>query len=229
MFAELSLIFLIEIQSIRGCIHAAGSDAAKQAAESTAVLPVLNTIQLKSDLVNLIGEERIERSILNGGTSAISCWKSYWIPGTEEINVVIEYKIKIPVPLMKSPSVKLKDEFKVSAWNGYQKDRKGNEDGQIVYITEKGTVWQSEYQCSYLQLSILFVQYSEFKNMRNEGGGKYHKCEQCVYGQAMNGVYITSYGNRYHNSLNSSSLKRTIRAVHKSEVAGRGGCSKCAK
>ena len=104
IFAVLSLIFLIEIQSIRGCIHAAGSDAAKQAAESTAVLPVLNTIQLKSNLVNLIGEERIERSILNGGTSAISCWKSYWIPGTEEINVVIEYKIKIPVPLLKSPS-----------------------------------------------------------------------------------------------------------------------------
>ena len=72
MFAVLSLIFLIEIQSIRGYIHAAGSDAAKQAAESTAVLPVLNTIQLKSNLVNLIGEERIERSILNGGTSAIS-------------------------------------------------------------------------------------------------------------------------------------------------------------
>ena len=208
---------------------AAGSDAAKQAAESTAVLPVLNTIQLKSDLVNLIGEERIERSILNGGTSAISCWKSYWIPGTEEINVVIEYKIKIPVPLLKSPSVKLKDEFKVSAWNGYQKDRKGNEDGQIVYITEKGTVWHSDYQCSYLQLSIQYVQYSELQNMRNEGGRKYHKCEQCVYGKAMNGVYITSYGNRYHNSLNCSSLKRTIRAVHKSEVAGRGGCSKCAK
>lgn len=229
MFAVLSLIFLIEIQSIRGCIHAAGSDAAKQAAESTAVLPVLNTIQLKSDLVNLIGEERIERSILNGGTSAISCWKSYWIPGTEEINVVIEYKIKIPVPLLKSPSVKLKDEFKVSAWNGYQKDRKENEDGQIVYITEKGTVWHSDYQCSYLQLSIQYVQYSELQKMRNEGGGKYHKCEQCVYGQAMNGVYITSYGNRYHNSLNCSSLKRTICAVHKSEVAGRGGCSKCAK
>ena len=229
MFAVLSLIFLIEIQSIRGYIHAAGSDAAKQAAESTAVLPVLNTIQLKSDLVNLIGEERIERSILNGGTSAISCWKSYWIPGTEEINVVIKYKIKIPVPLLKSPSVKLKDEFKVSAWNGYQKDRKGNEDGQIVYITEKGTVWHSDYQCSYLQLSIQYVQYSELQNMRNEGGGKYHKCEQCVYGKAMNGVYITSYGNRYHNSLNCSSLKRTIRAVHKSEVAGRGGCSKCAK
>lgn len=59
MFAVLSLIFLIEIQSIRGCIHAAGSDAAKQVAESTAVLPVLNTIQLKSDLVNLIEKKEL--------------------------------------------------------------------------------------------------------------------------------------------------------------------------
>ena len=100
---------------------------------------------------------------------------------------------------------------------------------RLSISTEKGTVWHSDYQCSYLQLSIQYVQYSELQNMGNEGGGKYHKCEQCVYRQAMNGVYITSYGNRYHNSLNCSSLKRTIRAVHKSEVAGRGGCSKCAK
>ena len=57
MFAVLSLIFLIEIQSIRGCIHAAGSDAAKQAAESTAVLPVLNTIQLKSIIETKRGAE----------------------------------------------------------------------------------------------------------------------------------------------------------------------------
>lgn len=229
LFAVLSLIFLIELQSIKGSIHAAGSNAAKQAAEKTAFLPALNTIQLKADLVNLIGEERIERSILDGGTSAISCWKSYWIPGTEEIHVIIEYKIKLPIPLLKSPSAKLKDEFQVSAWTGYQKDRMGEDDGQIVYITDQGTVWHADYQCTYLQLSIQYVPYSELKNVRNEEGGRYHKCEKCVYGKAMNGVYITNYGNRYHNSLNCSSLKRTIRAVEKSKVAGRGGCSKCAK
>lgn len=228
-FAVLSLIFLIELQSIRENIHAAGSNAAKQAAEATAILPVLNTVQLKADMINLIGEERINRSILDGGTSAISCWKSYWIPGTEEIHVIIEYKVKIPIPLLKSPSARLKDEFKVSAWNGYQKDRMGETDGQIVYITDQGTVWHADYQCTYLQLSIQYVPYDEVEEMRNESGGKYHRCERCVYGQAMNGVYITGYGNRYHNSLNCSSLKRTIRAVNKSEVAGRGGCSKCAK
>lgn len=228
-FAVLSLIFLIELQSIRENIHAAGSNAAKQAAESTAMIPVLNTIQFKANLINLIGEERINRSILDGGTSAISCWKSYWIPGTEEIHVIIEYKVKLPIPLLKSPSARIKDEFQVSAWNGYQKERMGDENGQIVYITDRGTVWHADYQCSYLQLSIQYVPYEELKDVRNEDGGRYHRCERCVYGQAMSGVYITGYGNRYHNSLNCSSLKRTIRAVDKSEVAGRGGCSKCAK
>ena len=42
----------------------AAQNAAKSAAEDTAVIPVLNTIKLKSDIVDIIGEERIDRSII---------------------------------------------------------------------------------------------------------------------------------------------------------------------
>ena len=173
LFAALCLIWMIEIQSIKIGVKQAAYSAAKSAAEDTAVIPVLNTIKLKSDIIRLLGKERIERSII-----------------------------------------------------GYGKDKK-TEDSEIVYITEKQSVYHEDYHCSYLQLSIRFVPYEQLEEIRNENGGIYYACEKCVYGDASTGVYITENGSKYHNSLGCSGLKRTIRAVKKTEVQGIGGCSRC--
>ena len=77
LFASVCLIWMIEVQSIRISILTAAQSAAKSAAEDTAILPVLNTIKLKKDIISFIGEDRINRSIIQGGTSGISCWKSH--------------------------------------------------------------------------------------------------------------------------------------------------------
>ena len=229
LFAALCLIYLIEIQSIKVSIKNASWNAAKCAVEDTATVPVLTSIKLKSDIIDMIGEERIERSILEDGSSSITCWKSYMSPASGELNIVVEYKVKIPLPLFGNPSAKLREEFRMSAWTGYQDRGEKEGDSEIVYITDTGLVYHEDYQCSYLQLSIRFVPYSGLSFMRNEYGGKYYACEKCVFGSSLAGVYITESGNRYHNSLTCSGLKRTIHAVERSEVGMRGACSRCSK
>lgn len=69
---------------------------------------------------------------------------------------------------------------------------------------------------------------SELNSLRNESGGKYHACEKCVHGSSKgSNVYITDQGDRYHNSLTCSGLKRTVYTARISEVPGKRACSKC--
>ncbi len=145
-----------------------------------------------------------------------------------EVNICVEYKVKLPIPLPGNYSAKYAENIKMSAWNGYQDGEDTEGEDELVYITELGTVWHRSATCPYLQLSIQYVPYTGLGNMRNESGGRYHACERCVIGTTMTGIYITQYGDRYHNSLNCSGLKRTIRTIKKSQTAGKRGCSKCA-
>ena len=228
LFAAVCLIWMIEVRSIRISVLNAAVQAAKSAAEETAVIPVLNTVRLRSDIVSLIGEERIQRSIIRGGTSGISCWKSYVSPFTGDMQITVEYPVQIPLPLFGSPEAELKEEFTVSAWTGSGAGTGGNGgDGGIVYVTDNRAVYHEDPDCTYLQLSIRFVPADKLEEIRNSGGGRYHACDKCVFGQAMTGVYITEDGGKYHNSLSCSGLKRSVYAVEKSELSGIGGCSRC--
>ena len=92
LFAALCLIWMIEIQSIKIGVKQAAYSAAKSAAEDTAVIPVLNTIKLKSDIIRLLGKERIERSIIVDGSEGISCWNSYLSSKTGEMNIHVKYE-----------------------------------------------------------------------------------------------------------------------------------------
>lgn len=227
LFAAVCLVWMIEIRSIRISIHSASINAAKSAAEDTAVIPVLNTIQMKSDIVSLVGEERIERSLIEGGCSGISCWKSYVSPVTGDMEITVEYSVQAPLPVFGDPSADLEEKFTLSGWTGISGTDRNGGDSDIVYITDNRAVYHEDYSCSYLHLSIRFVPAAELDGMRNGSGGRYYACDKCVFGEAMTGVYITEDGSKYHNSLNCSGLKRSIHAVERSQVVGMGGCSRC--
>ena len=227
LLAILSLVYLLEMQSIHISAVNALQGAAKIAAEDVVTVPVLNPVKMKSDVVELMGTERIERSIIRGGTAGIHCWYSRYDRQTGMITAKVHYKMQLPFPGFHHIGLQKTEELQVRAWTGYEKLGVERDDNEIVYITATGTVYHKDYHCSYLQPSIQYVPQAQVDHLRNKDGGKYHACARCMRGTSMGGVYITDYGRNYHSSVQCSGLKRTIRAVKKSQCGGRPACSKC--
>lgn len=229
LFAVLCLVYLIEIQIIQTTVYAAALNAAKVCTQDTAVISILNPMKLESEMVEFIGKDRLENSIISGGSKGLHCATSYVSPESKILNIVVRYQMQLPFPKFMNLTVKCREEFRLSSWNGYVKPQMQSEDDSLVYITKNGIVYHEDYQCSHLQLSVRFIAYGEVSGLRNEYGGKYYKCEKCVHGDVLAGVYISDSGNRYHGSLNCSGIKRTIYTVPKSQVFGRRGCLRCVK
>lgn len=228
-FAVLALFYMIEVMSIRTTIRDGMQYAAKEAAEDIYLNPVVTPGNLEADIVSAIGGERLERSIVVNGSGGIHCEKSRMSVLTGILELKVNYKIKLPVPVFAAAAVNMEESMRMKGWNGYIRSGFGQENEETVYVTENGMVYHKDYHCNYLELSIRMVPYEQVDSLRNESEGKYHACERCVHGGAANEVYITDYGERYHNSLSCSGLKRTVYAIPLTEAVGKGACSKCGR
>lgn len=198
-------------------------------AESFAEIPVLNPISLHADLVNAVGKERMDRSMIVGGSGGVSCKKSWAIPGMGVLELTAEYEVELPVPVFHIPVLHYKEKMRMKTWTGYVKTYEaGIGDNELVYVTETGIVYHRNYQCTYLEPSVRSVAKTQLGELRNSSGGIYHLCERCGWmpGNDDN-CYVTDYGDRYHTSLSCSGLKRKVYTVPLSEVKGKGACSKC--
>lgn len=226
--AVVSLLYLMEIMALRTSVRCglqyAGKIAAGEAYIVTAVMPS----QLEKDVIHAIGADRLERSIILGGCNGIRCDESRVSLRTGIGKLTASYQIRLPVLLFKVPPIEYREEIRIKVWSGYEKEDFLTDDEETVYITETGLVYHRDYHCTHLELSIRMVSSAELESLRNNSGGRYYPCGQCVR-LGKNGVYITNTGDRYHSSLSCSGLKRTIYAVPVSEAVGRRACSRCGK
>lgn len=229
VLAALMLFYMIEVMSIRTAIRDGMQYAAKEAAANSFVHPWLTPGGLEADIVSAVGSERLERSIVVNGSGGIHCEKSRMSAVTGILEMKVTYQVKLPIPVFAAASVPMEESMRMKGWNGYVSTGFGQQDEETVYVTENGMVYHRDYHCSYLELSIRAVPYGQVDSLRNEGQGKYHACERCARGGAADEVYITDYGDRYHNSLSCSGLKRTIYAIPLTEAVGKGACSKCSR
>ena len=225
--AAVCLIYLLEIMAIQTAVRSGLHLAGRNLSAEMYTLPVVRPATLEADVVSAIGTERLERSIIVGGSSGLHLEESQVSALTAVAQLVVTYEVDLPIPVFSISGIPYRQEIKIKGWCGYVATGLGNTTEETVYVTETGLVYHKNYHCTYLDLSIQPVAAQNVSDLRNSSGGKYYACERCHPSASAKMVYITGYGDRYHSELSCSGLKRTVYAVPLSEAIGKGACSKC--
>lgn len=173
-FAVICLIYLFEIMAIQTAVQSGLQYAGKIIMEESYPLAVINPASVEEKVVNAIGAERMERSILEGGSTGIDCSGSYMSLGTGIGKLKAEYQIRIPVPFFYTDGITRTESIRIKAWTGYEKGIPDISKEDTVYVTETGLVYHKDYHCTYLDLSIRRVEFSTIDSLRNTDGGKYY-------------------------------------------------------
>lgn len=165
------------------------------------------------------------------GLKHVNMALSSFLQEEDVIDLVLTYQISTPFGIVKLPGNFFIQRARVRAWTGRstaEADEGEDEDDPIVYVTETGSVYHIDADCTYLQLSVRSVDIEALYTLRNSSGAKYYACELCGGDGDLNTtVYITEDGTRYHNTLSCSGLKRTTRQIPLSEAGDLRACSRC--
>lgn len=228
LYASLCLIWLLEIRVIQTSVRSGLQAAGKEIASNSSIQGFLQLTELEEKMISAIGTERMDRSILVGGSGGLQCEKSYVIPGSGIYELKVKYQVKIPVPFFSIGAMTYEEGMRIKGWNGYKKEIFTEfPDKKMVYVTETGMVYHLDYHCNYLDLSIRGIVKGALEEERNVNGEKYVACPLCTKKGGSDRVYVTNYGNRYHGTLSCVGLKRKVYAVPIEEVKGKVVCSKC--
>lgn len=226
-FAVLTLLNLMELCRIQGMLNVSLQNSAETLGMYGYLLPGEEEgaeLVLGTGACIMYAQNRLPEEIREQGS--VSLLGSRY--GDQMVKLQAEYKRKVGY-LFFIPEVKVTCRGCVRAWMGdTQQERENGSYEEMVFVTEHGQVYHTSSACRHLSVKISAGSKGKISSMRNESGERYHACEKCVGGGAVNDLlYVTSSGNRYHNSSECSGLKRSVRLVKHSEVAGYPVCSTC--
>ncbi|NLZ83183.1 MAG: hypothetical protein GX915_05925 [Clostridiales bacterium] len=194
----------------------------------------INSGMLKLYSSKYIERERINHSFILDGFDGLSFYETSVLKEDEFIDIVVKYKIRLPISLFLLDDMEMVQRVKLRGWTGIQikPNYSVNEDSgedTIVYVTKTGTVYHRNRNCSHIKLSVRGV-LGIPSQLRNDNGGKYYPCEKCC--KEDKGItstyYITSDGVRYHSIRDCSKIKRTVKEVNLSSVIdSKSPCKRC--
>ncbi len=216
LFLGLFRVELVEMQ-----VNQALSYTVSKLAMETGV-DLLPDVKSRMVFIDQLKEQGCKESYLQNG------WQGVRLSTVQSdltmMRLTATYHINLPISLFGKQFVEVTQSAVARRWTGYAKEMYQND--RWVYVTPYGIAYHKSPSCRYLDLSIWATRRGGISTMRNQDGEKYHPCDICVNG-ANETLYITDYGNVYHESLGCRNLKRTLYRVMLSEVKGRSPCQKC--
>ena len=244
LFAVINILFAVNIIGTQSRINAALHQTGNKMAfagyvyERTAgsVLPdalagvAMTEVYAKGQILEYVGRNYLEQSCVQGGARGLSFGGSSVMGDGDMIDLNVTYKVRPFSEIMGFGGFTMAQRYYGRAWTGYDVteyvcDLK--QEDPMVYVTETGTVYHMDRNCTYLNPTVRSVPAITVQDRRNQSGAKYYACELCGAGVEMGQVYITEEGSRYHNRIDCAGLKRTIYTIPLSQAGARGRCSKC--
>ena len=224
-----SILFFFRVMEIELVVQHALNDTARQLAISLADEVSEQDVMIAQMLFwSELGKEELTEQYVLGGRGGISLAQSGF--DAREVRLRANYQIRLPVRIFWSRAFTMEQRADCRKWNGWSAGEQDDGADRWVYITQTGTVYHCERTCTHLDLSIRSVSKEQIGSLRNENGERYRRCSQCTREENELGIfYITNQGNRYHNSLNCSGMKRTVYMVRMSDIEGRSPCSRCGR
>ncbi len=194
-------------------------------------------LYVKQEIGNFLGETYLEKSPVHNGINGLQFWESDISTKGDVFEIIVTYKISPYGSLAAFHPFRMTNRYYGHLWNGYALPTESDEKTALVYITERGTVYHKDRNCSHIKLSVRETTLQNALSVHNFYGEKYQPCTLCGStpgGETEQGkdgfmVWITSDGNSIHYNRSCSSLKRTVREVTVNEVAGLKPCSRCGK
>lgn len=183
-----------------------------------------------SQVLKSVGRDYLDKSCVKNGAAGISFQGTSIMQGNDIIEICLSYQLEPVFPITGFTGLAVNQRYYGRAWTGYDVETDISdftEDDPMVYITETGTVYHTNRECTYLNLSVQAVGADAIVDFRNQSGGKYYACGICGKKNIGGTVYITAQGSSYHCMMTCSGLKRTIYTIPLSQTGGRRRCSKC--
>ena len=163
---------------------------------------------------------------------SVSFLRSSVLKDNETIDLIMDYRMRLPFPVLGLKSVPMSARCFRRAWIGntllYEEESGDIE--EMVYVGRDSTRYHKERTCHYLFNHIRAVNETDLESIRNTGGGKYKPCSRCS-SLAKEGsiAYIMPSGEKFHSSRECSAITAYVRLVPISEVIHLGACSYCSQ
>lgn len=161
---------------------------------------------------------------------------SSFLKEDSRISLVLTYQIKAPVSVIRLPWKVFVQKITIRGFTGRKgvSGEKGGEDSVVetreVYVTDSGTVYHTDADCSHLKLTVAQITRPQLKTVRNYKGSIYKSCRYCgSKNPGSSTVLVNPYGDAWHTSSACPGLKRSIRTVHADDVHDLRECLDCAK